>query len=70
MPEIAKVIISQFKNVYPNVKKLEKVILEEITKEEKQFGETLEKGLKEFEKLVAGFEIAFAKTGKKIDIIA
>jgi alanyl-tRNA synthetase len=30
----------------------------------------LEKGLKEFEKLVKGFEIAFERTGKKIDTIA
>jgi alanyl-tRNA synthetase len=45
-------------------------IIEEVLREEKQFGETLEKGLKEFEKLVKGFEIAFERTGKKIDTIA
>jgi alanyl-tRNA synthetase len=45
-------------------------ILEEIVREEKQFVETLEKGLKEFEKLVKGFEIAFERSGKKIDTIA
>jgi alanyl-tRNA synthetase len=45
-------------------------IIKEIEAEEKQFGQTLEKGLKEFEKLVKGFEIAFERTGKKIDTIA
>jgi alanyl-tRNA synthetase len=45
-------------------------ILEEILREEKQFVETLEKGLKEFEKLVRGFKIAFERSGKKIDTIA
>jgi len=70
MPEVAKVIISHFEEIYPNVKEQEKVILEKIEREEKQFGETLEKGLKEFDKLVKGFEIAFERTGKKVEIIA
>ncbi len=70
MWEIAKIIIEHFADIYPNVKEQEKTILEEIQREEKQFGETLEKGLKEFDKLIKGFEIAFAKTGKKIDTIA
>jgi len=31
---------------------------------------TLEKGLKEFEKLLRGFAIAFERSGKKIETIA
>ena len=46
------------------------MILSEIEAEEKQFLTTLEKGLREFEKLLKGFEIAFEKTGKKITQIA
>jgi alanyl-tRNA synthetase len=38
------------------------LIIEEILKEEKQFSETLEKGLKEFSKLVSGFKIAFERS--------
>ena len=34
----------------------------EILREEKQFGDTLEKGLKEFEKLLAGFEVAYQRS--------
>jgi alanyl-tRNA synthetase len=45
-------------------------IVSEILREEKQFRETLEKGLKEFDKLLKGFEIAFERTGKKIETIA
>jgi alanyl-tRNA synthetase len=45
-------------------------IISEILREEKQFGETLEKWMKEFDKLVKGFEIAFERTGKRIDTIA
>jgi alanyl-tRNA synthetase len=45
-------------------------ILEEITREEEQFQSTLEKGLKEFDKLIGGFQIAFERTGKKVDTIA
>jgi alanyl-tRNA synthetase len=45
-------------------------IISEILREEKQFGETLEKWMKEFDKLVRWFEIAYERTGKKIDTIA
>ena len=68
--EIAKIVISHFEDIYPNVKTQEKVILEEIQREEHQFGDTLEKGLKEFDKLIKGFEIAFERTWKKVDTIA
>jgi alanyl-tRNA synthetase len=44
--------------------------LNEIDIEEKQFLTTLEKGLREFEKLLRWFQIAFERSGKKIEIIA
>ncbi len=70
MWEIAKVVINQFSDVYPNVLSESGTILKEIDTEEKQFLATLEKGLKEFDKLLKGFEIAFERSGKKIDTIA
>ena len=70
LSEVAEVIIEKLGLAYPHMIEKKDEILSEIIREEKQFVETLEKGLKEFEKLVKGFEIAFARTGKKIDTIA
>ncbi len=70
MSEIAKVVIEKLWNIYPNLVSQKDRILEEIDREEKQFLSTLEKGLKEFEKLLAWFEIAFERSGKKIEVIA
>lgn len=67
---IAEKIISKFEDIYEPIKKNKQKILTEIEREEKQFLSTLEKGLKEFEKLIKWFEIAFEKTGKKIDTIS
>jgi alanyl-tRNA synthetase len=44
-------------------------IITEMQNEETQFLSTLEKWLKEFDKLIIWFEMAFKNTGKKIDII-
>lgn len=70
MWEIAKVVISQLWEVYPNLVEKREEILKEIKKEETQFWQTLEKWLKEFEKLLKWFEIAFEITWKKIDTIS
>jgi len=70
LSEVSSVIIEKLWLAYPHMLEKKSEILEEIVREEKQFVETLEKGLKEFEKLVKGFEIAFERTGKKIDTIA
>ncbi len=67
--EVANVIIEKLGIDYPHMIEKKAEILEEIIREEKQFVETLEKGLKEFEKLVKGFEIAFERNGKKIETI-
>ncbi|ATU05708.1 alanine--tRNA ligase [Candidatus Gracilibacteria bacterium HOT-871] len=68
--KIADKVIDKLGGAYPHMIEKREQIKAEIQKEEKQFGQTLEKGLKEFEKLVKGFEIAFEKTGKKIEIIS
>jgi len=70
LSEVSAVIIEKLGIAYHHMIEKKSEILEEIVREEKQFVETLEKGLKEFEKLVRGFEIAFERSGKKIDTIA
>lgn len=68
--EVAKVVISEYKHHYTDLETKKEEIIKEIETEEKQFLTTLEKWLKEFEKLVTGFQIAFERSGKKIDTIA
>lgn len=43
-----------YRNDYPEIKEKKEDILETINKEEKQYGRTLKKGLKKFEKLLKG----------------
>lgn len=68
--KVAEVVIDKLWKAYPHMEEKRSEIIEEILREEKQFWETLEKWLKEFDKLIKGFEIAFERTGKKIEIIA
>ena len=62
--QIAGEVIKIFEEIYPEVKRNQEFILNEIAKEESKFRNTVEQGLKEFEKLLAGFQKAFDKTGK------
>ena len=50
--EIAKVIIVQYEDVYPELKRNSAFILEQLRLEEERFQKTLKQGLKEFEKAV------------------
>lgn len=68
--KVADKVIDKLWTAYPHMEEKREQIKAEIQKEEKQFGQTLEKWLKEFEKLVNGFEIAFQRTWKKIEIIS
>jgi len=68
--EISKMFVSKFKDIYDSVKNNEETIYTELQKEEEKFAKTLKSGLKEFDKLLKGFEIAFERSGKKIDTIA
>lgn len=68
--EAAKGVIEEYKQQYPELLEKRDFILSEIEAEEKQFLTTLEKGLREFDKLLKGFEIAFERSGKKITQIA
>jgi alanyl-tRNA synthetase len=49
--DISKEVIAIYASDYPELKKNEKFILDELEKEENKFKETLEKGLKEFGRL-------------------
>ena len=68
--EVALEVIKEYKDHYKELEAKKDFIVTEIEKEEKQFLATLENWLKEFEKLVKWLEIAFEKTGKKIDTIS
>lgn len=50
---LAQVVVDEYSDVYPELKKQNDIIMEELTREEKQFEHTLEKGTREFEKLIA-----------------
>ncbi|MDD3793416.1 MAG: alanine--tRNA ligase [Candidatus Gracilibacteria bacterium] len=70
LSKVSLTVIEKLGVAYPHMIEKKEEIVSEILREEKQFGETLEKGLKEFEKLVSGFQIAFERTGKKVEIIS
>ena len=54
--ELALIIINQYKEYYKEIEKNKDVILEVISSEKIKFNRTLEKGLKEFEKVVQKVE--------------
>ncbi len=68
--KVADSVIDNLWSAYPHMLEKRQEIKDEILREEKQFGSTLEKWLKEFDKLLKWFEIAFERTWKRIDIIA
>jgi alanyl-tRNA synthetase len=49
--EVAKAIIHDYQNFYPELKKNADFIITEFKKEEEKFSKTLERGIKEFEKI-------------------
>ena len=51
LSRLADVVIELYKNAYPELERNKKFIHEELTKEENKFSQTLEKGVKEFEKI-------------------
>ena len=68
--EVARVVISEYSSHYSELAEKKDFIITEIESEEKQFLTTLEKWIKEFEKLIAWFQIAFERSGKKVTQIA
>ncbi len=53
--KIIDIIVEQFKNYYPEILKNEQVIKTVVRDEKNKFNKTLENGLKEFDKIIAGF---------------
>lgn len=68
--EIASMYIGQFSSIYESIKNNAEKIRNELSIEEGKFSKTLKDGVKEFEKIVKGFEIAFERSGQKITQIA
>ena len=66
---IAKKIIHIMSDIFPELKH-EEEILATLTDEEEKFGKTINQGLREFEKLLTGFQKAFENTGRKINEIS
>ena len=64
--KIATIFIKKFENIYESINNNREKIIDELEKEEKKFGKTIKDGIKEFEKLLRGFQIAKEKTGKEI----
>lgn len=55
--KVAKVVIDNFKDVYPELLKNNIFVLDNLKQEEEKFEKTLENGLKEFEKGVDPFDL-------------
>lgn len=68
--QIAELYIEQFSSIYESVKNNAEKIKQELQTEEGKFAKTLKDGVKEFEKIVGGFKIAFERSGQKITQIS
>lgn len=68
--KIAAEIIGMFAEAYPELVTNKEFIMTEMAREESKFRNTIEQGLKEFEKLVSGYRMAFEKTGQVIKEIS
>lgn len=64
---IAKTVINKLGNHYPELKKNENFILDELEREESQFRTTLEKGEKQFQKVVDKLSPDSSESGLGID---
>lgn len=62
--KIASVVIDIYKDVYPELLENKSKIHDELNKEEAKFAKTLQRGLKEFEKVVAKMEANSTMDGK------
>ena len=49
---IASKILDKYRDIYPEIKKNYNIVLEELAKEKNKFNHTLEKGLREFDKII------------------
>ncbi len=68
--EIAQMYIEQFSEIYASVRDNAEKIKNELSIEEGKFSKTLKDGVREFEKIVNGFKIAFERSGQKVTQIS
>lgn len=68
--QIADIYISQFASIYESVANNVEKIKTELATEEAKFAKTLKDGVREFDKIVNGFKIAFERSGQKVTQIA
>lgn len=66
---LADTVINIMKNPWYELENNRLFILSELAAEEDRFGKTINQGLKEFEKMMNGYEKAYQATGRKIDHI-
>ena len=66
---LSEVVIEKYKNIYPELLKNENIIKKEISEEENKFRQTLEKGIREFEKGEDPF-VLFTTYGFPIELIS
>jgi alanyl-tRNA synthetase len=52
--QVARVVIERYGHVYPELRERQEIILGELEREEARFGQTLQRGLREFQKLEDG----------------
>jgi len=62
MAEIAKIVIEEFGHFYPELKRNQKTILDNLTREEEQFQRTVKAGLEHLDELLEGLK----KDGKTL----
>jgi alanyl-tRNA synthetase len=68
--DIASMYIDQFSGIYESVAKNADKIKTELTIEETKFSKTLKDWVREFDKIVNGFQIAFERSGQKVTQIS
>lgn len=68
--DIASMYIEQFSGIYESVKINAEKIKNELSLEEGKFSKTLKDGVREFDKIVNGFKIAFERSWQKVTQIA
>ena len=52
IPDLAQVVIDNYSDIYPELADSAEVIMDELKREEDQFAKTIEKGMREFHKLI------------------
>ncbi len=56
LTKIAKIVVEEYEDLFPELRENKERVLEEISAEEKKFGKALRRGLKRFEKLIEEYK--------------